>query len=154
MPKLANLLSVIIALVALVFSVVSFLLSYDLSRRSAITGIKPVLVFEYDGSTGWILGNVGNGPALNVLVAQKKVSGGWFNPVRVPPLAAESSFVPAWLGHVNTTGLGATYTDIDGREYSSVTGNDLTTISDGKAFGPWSEVEIGKHWDQPLYRED
>jgi hypothetical protein len=101
-----------------------------------------------------ILRNVGNGPALNVLVAQKRIGGDWFNPVRVPPLAADGSFVPTWIRHVNTTGLGATYIDVDGRKYSSVTGNDLTEMHSREIFGPWKEADIGKHWNQPPYRED
>lgn len=143
-----------IAVLALVFSITSFVLSYQLSKRSAVTNVKPVLVFEYDGNVGWILRNIGNGPALNVLVAQKMVRGDWFNPVRIPPLAAGSSFIPSWLGHVNTTGLGTIYMDVDGTKYSSVTGNDLTEIHKGHVFGPWKEYEIGKHWNQPTYSED
>jgi hypothetical protein len=114
----------------------------------------PVLVFEYDGETGWKLLNIGSGPALNVIVAQEKKGGEWFNSVRVPPLARDGTFVPTWLGHVNTTGLGATYTDIDGRQYSSTTGNDLTEIHQRHVFGPWNEVEVGKYWNQPPYREE
>lgn len=151
---LKNYLPIAVSLVALAFSIVSFFLSYRLSVEASVTSVKPVLVFEYDGGKGWILSNIGNGPALNVLVAQKRVGGEWFNPVRVPPLAAASSLVPSWLGHVNTTGLGATYTDIDGRGYSSVTGNDLTQIHDGRTFGPWSEDQIGRHWDQPAYNDN
>jgi len=143
-----------IASLALVFSIVSFTLSYLRGQRSSIRDVKPVLAFEYNGNVGWILRNIGNGPALNVVVAQKRVGGNWFNPVRVPPLAADSSFVPTWLGHVNTTGLGATYMDIDGKKYSSVTGNDLTKIHGHEVFGPWDEAEIGLHWKQPPYRED
>jgi hypothetical protein len=154
MPKVVEIVSVGIALVALIFSIVSFVLSYRLGRDSSVTNVRPVLVFEYSGDVGWILRNVGTGPALNVLVAQKRVGGDWFNPVRVPPLAAAASFVPTWLGHVNTTGLGATYTDVDGRKYSSITGNDLTEIYDREVFGPWEESEIRRHWNQPPYRED
>jgi hypothetical protein len=110
------------------------------------------LVFLYDGARGWILRNVGNGPALNVLVAQKK-EGTWFNPVRVPPLSKETEFIPLWLDHVNTTGLGAIYTDSEGVWYTSTTGNDLTQVFDGLRFGPWEEPEIGRHWNHPTYVE-
>jgi hypothetical protein len=69
----------------------------------------------YEGKTGWIIRNIGGGPAMNVIVAQKKPRGEWFNPVRQPPLAKDSEFLPVWLGHVNTTGLGATYSDYEDR---------------------------------------
>ncbi len=40
-------------------------------QRTAIAARKPVLIFEYSRE-GWQLCNVGNGPALNVIVARKK----------------------------------------------------------------------------------
>ena len=137
---------------ALAVSLFTFWLNYRHARQVTVRGRKPVLVFLYDGTRGWILRNVGNGPALNVLVAQKK-DGTWFNPVRVPPLSKETEFIPLWLDHVNTTGLGATYTDSEGVSYTSTTGNDLTQIFDGLHFGPWKESEIGRHWNHPTYVE-
>ena len=114
---------------------------------------KPVLVFEYDGDSGWILRNVGAGPALNVVVAQKRVGGEWFNPVRVPPLSKDGKFILQWRNHVDTTGLGAIYTDTEQLAYTSTCGNDLSKTFDGTLFGPWPEPMIGRHWNQPLYRE-
>ena len=70
--------------------------------------------------------NIGGGPALNVLVAQKKMGGEWFNPVRVPPCQEDGEFILRWLDHVNTTGLGATYTDFEDRPYTSTCGDDLS----------------------------
>ena len=82
---------------ALLLSVVTFALNYRQSRRSAVLTRKPVLVFEYDGNSGWILRNVGAEPALNVVVGQKRADGEWFNPVRVPPLSKDGKFVLQWL---------------------------------------------------------
>jgi hypothetical protein len=87
--------------------------------------------------------------ALNVLVAQKKVGGEWFKPVRVPPLAKDTEFGLRWLDRVNTTGLGTTYTDYEDRAYSSTCGDDLSRTFRGTRFGPWPEEMIGRHWDQP-----
>src|ERR687893_400657 len=92
-----------ISVAALLISGVSLAISYWHSRKSAITGRKPVLTFVYDDETGWVLQNIGNGPALNVIVAQKKVGEQGFNPVRVPPISKDGAFVCRWLGHVNTT---------------------------------------------------
>lgn len=138
---------------ALLVSVVTFALNYRHSRRNAILARKPVLVFEYDGESGWILRNVGVGPALNVVVAQKRVGGEWFNPVRVPPLSKDGKFILQWLNHVNTTGLGATYTDTEQLFYTSTCGNDLSETFSGAQFGPWPESRLGRHWNQPLYVE-
>lgn len=96
--------------VAIVVSICTFGLSLWFAWRSSIAAKRPVLVFVYDGRTGWVLRNIGGGPALNVIVAQKCVGDEWFNPVRVPPFAKDAEFALRWLGHVNTTGLGATYT--------------------------------------------
>jgi len=141
-----------ISLVALLIAGLSLAISFWNNRKSAITGRKPVLTFVYDDETGWSLRNIGNGPALNVIVAQKEVGGQWFNPVRVPPLSKDGAFVCRWLGHVNTTGLGVTYTDFEGRAYSSVTGNDLSRTFEGRKLPDWEESEIGSHWDHPIYR--
>ena len=65
----------LLSVTALLVSVVTFGLSFWFSWRSAVTAQRPVLVFVYQQGTGWILRNIGGGPALNVLVAQKKMGG-------------------------------------------------------------------------------
>ena len=148
-----DLVSATLSSTALLVSLVTFALSYRHSRRSAVLTRKPVLVFEYDGDVGWVLRNVGAGPALNIIVAQKRVGGEWFNPVRVPPLSKDGKFLLAWLNHVNTTGLGATYVDTEQLQYTSTCGNDLSQACSGTLFGPWPEEQIGRHWNQPPYDE-
>ncbi len=151
-PK--DLISVVLSSTALVVSLVTFVLNYRHTRQNAVAARKPVLIFEYDGEVGWILRNVGAGPALNVTVAQKRRSGEWFNPVRVPPLSKDGKLTLEWLNHINTTGLGATYTDTEQLPYTSTCGNDLSKVIVGTLFGPWPEAQIGKHWIQPLYVEE
>ncbi len=150
-PK--DIISVVLSGIALIVSILAFALNYRHIRRASILARKPVLAFEYDGNRGWVLNNVGSGPALNVVVAQKKVKGEWFNPVRIPPLAKDGEFVLGWLGHVNTTGLGATYTDSEDFPYTATCGNDLSRVGEGVLFGPWDEAQIGRHWNQPPYRD-
>jgi hypothetical protein len=137
---------------AFAVSVMSLTISYLSSRKTSITGIKPVLVFVYDEEKGWILQNIGNGPAMNIIVAQKRVGGEWFNPVRIPPVSKGTEFILTWLGHVNDTGLGATYTDFQDRTYSSTCGNDLSRTFEGNKLRVWKEQEIGRHWNHPIYR--
>ena len=148
-----DLVSATLACTALLVSLVTFALNYRHTRQSAVLARKPVLIFEYDGEIGWLLRNVGAGPALNVVVAQKRVGGDWFNPVRVPPLSKDGRFTLEWLHHVNTTGLGAIYTDTEQLPYTSTCGNDLSTVAQGIRFGPWAESQIGKHWNHPPYVE-
>lgn len=148
-----DLISATLSSTTLLVSVVAFALNYRHTRRSAVLARKPVLVFEYDGDQGWVLRSVGAGPALKVIVAQKRVGGEWFNPVRVPPLSNDGKFVLEWLNHVNTTGLGASYSDTEQLPYTSTCGNDLSQVFSGALFGPWPEGQLGKHWNHPQYDE-
>lgn len=108
---------------------------------------KPVLVFVDVPEQGtWVLQNVGNGPALNVLVAQRQ-EGQWFNPVIVPPLSAESSYPLRWLGRINTSGLGATYADFEDRRYTSTLGGERSHTYDGNRLPKWNDGEIRRHWE-------
>jgi hypothetical protein len=111
---------------------------------TARASIRPVLVFEYSSNEGWKVNNIGSGPALNALVAQKE-GGLWINPVRIPAMAKDGSLPLAWCLH-DDKALGALYEDAEGRKYTSICGNDLSSVSVGHKFGPWGEREIGRHW--------
>ena len=149
--------NVIVSILAFLLASASFVISLWQSWRSEMISRRPILSIQYVGDSGWHLQNVGNGPALNILVAQK--SGGigrpgkWFNPVRVPPLGNNESFHMKWLGHVNTTGIGAIYEDFNGRTYTSTCGADLVRLLVGNRIGMWKETEIGRHWNHPTYQE-
>ena len=149
-----NNLSVVFSITGLLVSLVTFYLNYSATEKNTTVTRKPVLVFEYQDNIGWTLRNVGAGPALNVIVAQSLSNGTWINPVRIPPLSKDGNFVLTWLGHVNSTGLGATYYDIEQLPYSSTCNNDLSKVIIGHSFGPWKEADIGKHWNQPPYKRN
>jgi hypothetical protein len=93
-----------------------------------------------------VLQNVGNGPALNVVVAQRNW-GQWFNPVLAPPLAREAVTPLPWLGRVNNTGLGATYSDFEDRRYTSTLGGEIALTFEGNRLPVWSGREIRRHWE-------
>jgi len=135
-----------VSVAALLFSLVSFLLTFSLSRTSAVTSVRPVLVFEYSAGEGWSLRNVGNGPALNVLVAMKSNDSDWLQPVRIPALGHDGSFQLRWLGHANVRTLGASYVDIIARAYSSISTNDLSEVYEGNRLREWPESSISAHW--------
>ena len=143
--------STIVGIAALMSSAISFALGYHLNLRNSIASVRPVLVFEYSRESGWVLRNVGRGPALNVVIHHRPKGGEWFKPVRVPPIGAQESFVGSWLGHVNTLALGASYADVDGRMYSSVTASDLTTTYTRYVFPKWRNDQIGRHWAPPKF---
>jgi hypothetical protein len=62
----------VFSIVALVLSAVTFLIA----QRSAVAADRrsriPVLVFIYHSHGHWLLRNVGNGPALNIVMAIKE----------------------------------------------------------------------------------
>jgi hypothetical protein len=134
-----------------VISIFSLVVSSYLSIRSARAQIRPVLVLLYDTGSGWRIENVGNGPALNVIVSVKANRNlEWPDPVRVPPLAANGAFVLEWLRRLDlgTASIGVYYEDFHGKKYSSVCTDNLTTVKDGSLFPSWAEDEIGRHWWQ------
>jgi hypothetical protein len=92
------------------------------------------------------LQNVGNGPALNVLVAQRQ-KGQWFNPVIVPPLSTETSNPLTWLGRTNVTGLGVTYADFEDKRYTSTLGGERSRAYEGNRLPSWDDQEIRRHWE-------
>lgn len=146
---MADYLNVVVAGMALLVSC----FAYWFARKTAIEEIRPVLVFTYDNKRGWILQNIGKGPALNIVIAQKK-NECWFNPVRIPPLSANSEFILAWLDHVNDTGLGATYDNFQDRSYSSTCSKDLSRVFTKNKLRAWHNAEIGVHWDHPVYKTE
>jgi hypothetical protein len=82
----------LIAVVSVAIATLSFIVNFWVGQRAAARARKPVLVFVDDPERGcWVLQNVGNGPALNVLVAHQGKDGKWFNPVFAPPLAKEAN---------------------------------------------------------------
>ena len=97
-----------VSAIALVVSVGSFGLSYNLSHESAITSVRPVLVYQFDERKGWSVRNVGNGPALDVIVAMKKDDkADWTQPMRIPPLAKDGEFnLNKWDIYNNARTLG------------------------------------------------
>jgi hypothetical protein len=63
----------VISIASVAIALASLTVNFGLARRAAVRARKPVLVFVDEPARGaWVLHNVGNGPALNVLVAQRQ----------------------------------------------------------------------------------
>lgn len=137
-----------VAAVALVVSIGSCAVSYHLARQTVATSVRPVLVFQYDPNDGWTLRNVGNGPALNVLIALKTDDlADWTEPMRIPPLSKDGQFsLQRWAVYWRSRTLGATYSDIQERVYSTTCTNDLSEIHEGGVLKSWPDSEIRRHW--------
>ncbi len=134
-----------LSVLALAVSVVSLLVSFLQTQRASVTGVMPVLAFVYDRDGQWILQNLGNGPALNVVVADKATeTKEWSNPVRLPPLPRDGQF--ALRVRPNVRWLGASYMDIEGHEYSATCVNDDSRVWPGRVLPRWPEEEVQPHW--------
>ena len=142
----------ILAIGALIVSIASITISYFAARSTELRSRMPVLVFIYSRHSGWMLRNVGNGPALNVIVARKRVKGDWFDPRRISPLGRDHQLVLEWIGHDNEYGLGATYSDfLEGEDqrrgrYTVTCGNDLNRVRRGSHLPTWNESDIEAYW--------
>jgi hypothetical protein len=139
----------LISVLALTVSMFFVAISIWNARRARVRAVQPVLVFQYDSTEGWLLQNVGNGPAIDVVVAERLPGHQWAHPVRIPPLSRDGRFRLRWLDHTNVTQLGVACSDADGQHYSSVCARDRTTIQRGRCMPTWSDDEIGVHWNPP-----
>ena len=143
----------VIAVVSVILAFTSFVVNFWLNHRAAVRARKPVLVFvdDHGDQDCWVLKNVGNGPALNVVMAEREPKkdnhpGTWLNPVRVPALATESDFRLYWLDDVKDRGLGALYSDFEGRRYTSLAGDEQVWTYEGNRLPKWAEKEIENYW--------
>ena len=61
----------VISLIALTLSMNAAIYSICFSNIGLKTNVLPTLVFVFDSGKGWTINNVGNGSALNVVVAHQ-----------------------------------------------------------------------------------
>jgi len=137
-----------ISIVALILSVIATISSIYFSYSGLKTNVLPALVFVYSTTEGWSLRNVGNGPALNVVVAhQPHGVSGWKDPTRLYPISQGQGVPIHWVGH-NPDRLVATYTDAHNRPYRSITDDDLTEIKNGEMREPWNKSDLKRIWER------
>ncbi|HWC41676.1 MAG TPA: hypothetical protein VHK02_06795 [Actinomycetota bacterium] len=142
--------SAVIAGVALVVSVIVFVDSRVRELRAAKLARRPALVFSWDEPHRvWVLSNIGSGPALDVVIVQR-VDGRWAHPLRMPEMAVQdANTVPRrWFEqwHPNP-GLGASYRSIGDERYATRTGDDRSEIREGTGgIGLDAAARIEPHW--------
>jgi len=137
---------ILISLIALILSIIATIASIYFPSLGLKTEIMPTLVFIYSPSDGWILRNVGNGPALNIVIAyQMHFENDWQNPTRLYPIAQGEELKIKWVRH-DLDKLGVIYSDAYNRVYTSICDDDLTTIVEGRALPTWKDSEIIKVW--------
>lgn len=88
--------SVAISVIALVVSVIVFCDNRIRQVQAARLSRRPMLVFVWDGpAEQWVLSNIGLGPALDVVAAQR-IRGQWTHALRLPELAVGDNTVVSW----------------------------------------------------------
>lgn len=146
--------SATIAGIALAVSVIVFVDNRLRTLEAARLARVPMLAFTWDDPRqSWILTNIGNGPALDVVILQR-IRGLWEHPLRMPEMAVQDSNpVPiGWMRWDENPGLGARYRSITGEQYMTRTGDDWSQHSPGWGDMPatlWNAIE--PHW---RYRDD
>ena len=119
----------VIAIFALIMSVVALVVNYLSTHRRDVLGIRPVLVFEYKES-GWTVHNVGTGPAMDIVFT--RLSGKTVHEhVRLPALAKDATFPLHFCRSDNIHRFAGTYRDIENRRYSSESANDVSVVTRG-----------------------
>jgi hypothetical protein len=136
----------LIALAALVVSLITFAMNYQFTRRSTVLNRKPVLVFLFR-KDDWLLRNVGNGPAMNVVIFQMEEKE-WIKPVRIPPVAKDGEFILHWVKH-NVYGLGARYCDPENLPYSSTCIKDISRTQEGHIVSVLEDSKTLRYWQLP-----
>jgi hypothetical protein len=145
LDKAPGLGAAIIATCSLFYSVYS-------ARRTAVRSRQPDLVFEY-ADDGWYLENVGNGPAINILLAFRGDKTPWKCPLRIPPLAKDAKYHIKELGRLSVRHLGASYTDSSGHWYSTLSVNDENVVERGRALPSFDDSEISRHWHKVSFED-
>ncbi len=95
--KILSILATIFAAISGVSAAISARLMYVTYCKNREMNIKPVVVFTKDKPTaddreGWYLNNVGNGPAMNPLLASRSQDGEWTEYRQCPTLARGMTF--------------------------------------------------------------
>jgi hypothetical protein len=130
---------------AVFIAMCSLLYSWISARKTAVRSRQPVLVLEY-ADDGWHVENVGNGPAIDILLAFRGDKTPWKCPLRIPPLAKDAKYHIKELGKLSVRHLGASYSDSSHHWYSTRSVNDKNVVERGRTLPSFADSEISRHW--------
>jgi len=137
----------LISIIALVVAIISTGASVYFSRLNIRTDVFPALVLTYDSDNGWEIRNIGNGPAINIIVShQEHDSNDWIKPTIIYPIPKDGNLNLSWVG-INPDKIAVAYSDINGNDYTSITNDDLTKINKGNQLPSFKDSEIIRIWE-------
>jgi hypothetical protein len=171
--------SAIVAALALLASVAIYKLTREAEDKRERLARMPVLVIFFEDDQ-IVVRNVGQGPALNVFLAQGEVGDSderiqlgavgdhetWFNPVHLRPIAAGATSDPIVLQEHQLrlkrapgserlhADLGVTYTDAMGFHYTVKTNDTGTLLREGCHMPKWPNAPYpGQLSNEPRWLE-
>jgi hypothetical protein len=139
----------ILPYLSLVVSAISTLIALratSIAWKAVTRNLRPVLVFVRDDKV-WFVTNVGNGPALDVHLAQKAQDGDtWQTPVlRLAPLPKDGETeLPSGAAF-----FAVTYTDAEGESYSTTCTGYRNQVQKGRVFETPDEKQITLYANLP-----
>lgn len=155
--------AVVISIVAIAISLVSFFINLQASKSAERRGRMPVLVVtrldnDEAGLAHILLSNVGSGPALNIIFGlaeeaeevgsqqlHKGVSERWYSPLHLFPIPPGGKLDVSHPQSSNV--LGATYTDALGHPYTVKTSQYGTRVLEGRHFpAAWTMNNVPAMW--------
>jgi hypothetical protein len=141
--EVVSMIPVLAAITSAIVSVVSAFIAW----RAVTRNLRPVLVFVRDEHRVWFVRNVGNGPALDVLVAQKDLNDQpWHLFLRLPPIPKDGQ-IPLRSG---PSFLAVIYTDVEDNPYSTICSGFRNRPQKGRVFDEPDERQIKLYADVPL----
>lgn len=126
---------IIILILSTVISLIAVALSYYTFQRTLRASARPVLIFSLRSETLWQLQNVGNGPAINILVGEMNNKREWVNITNCYPLAAGATVPLLWLKH--GVQLATVYTDIYGESLTTHCASNWNKVTNENEFPHW-----------------
>ncbi len=126
---------IIILILSTVISLIAVALSYYTFQRTLRSSSRPILIFSLRSETLWQLQNVGNGPAINILVGEMNNERQWVNVTNCYPLATGASVPLLWLRH--GVQLATVYTDIYGRSLTTHCASNWNKVTNKNEFPHW-----------------
>jgi len=130
-------------IIALVLSLIAIIVSLYTYAQNKKKDVMPVLVFSRRSATNWQVENVGNGPALNVVLGDGKEDGTWAIIAKLYPIAAGARVDLPWLDY--GARLGTSYADVWGEKYATMCEDDINEFSQTRFF---SNIAINRReWE-------